>query len=127
VSPEHHSGALLGNWWYALPTGDTIKNVPKSTFNVIPSKVLKDKIATQKIDTELIKAIGREMLGDKTGGRLAKNSKIPAALTNWVCCPGGASALEDYKKWDSVLKDSFGARRFVKLDLKLTDIMKEKE
>lgn len=122
ISPKEHWGFLLGNWWYTTPVGEQLKSVPKFTYDVIPSKVLKEKTAIHKIDTELIKAVGREMLGDKTGVRLVKDKNVPDALRNWVCCAGGTNALEDYKKWDSVLKESFGARRFVKLDIKPTDV-----
>ena len=111
ISPEHHSGALLGGWWYANPRGHTVTQIPARTFNYLPWKVKSTKKASRLTDQELIKLVGREMLGSEF-------SKSPEALQEWLREVSNESAVEAYDRWiNEVLPKSFGKRRFVKMDV----------
>ena len=79
-----------------------------------------------KIDAELIRAVGRELLGDGVGSKLLSDPNIPNALLNWVRTAAIGDAYKEYEEWSKkVLKDSFGERRFVELKIQASDIYKE--
>jgi hypothetical protein len=119
VSPEYHSGALLGGWWYACQRKQPLKHLPARSaalWYTLPSSITKLKQARHRLDRESIRRIGRELLGDSGGTKLLHDSAVPAALAQWVTLPSGKSALEDYKQWERVREQSFGVRKFTKLD-----------
>jgi hypothetical protein len=123
IAPEHHSVALLGGWWYSVARGERLVAVPKRTLNLLPPKVLTTKKASRRTDLELIRAIFRELVGDKIGiGTLAG---IPESMVEWGRFPSSGSAKDDYKYWMEVLKKAFGKRTFTKLNVTAEQIYKE--
>lgn len=117
VSPKFHTGALLGGWWYARKTGEKINALPSRTINFAPADVIRNKRADSRVDLELIRQTGRELLGDASGIGLKTNSKIPAAMTRWFNGATSGSAVTDYELWKNVLEMDFGKPRFVRLDV----------
>lgn len=126
VSPKKHSGALIGGWWYAAPLEKKLIAVPARTITYAPRDLTAKKIADFRVDSELIRATGRELLGDGGGSKLLSDPSIPNALLNWLRTPGQGDAFSEYEDWvKSVLKDSFGERRFVELKVQPSDVYKE--
>ncbi|HOW61880.1 MAG TPA: J domain-containing protein [Candidatus Contendobacter sp.] len=123
ISPPQHSGALLGGWWYAVRQGEPMTAAPARTVQYAPFDVLDRKRGDRRTDRELIRALGRELLGDVTGVRLARAKAAPAPMLDWLRLPAGDSALHDYQTWmNQVLKASFGERRFVTLEITTDDL-----
>jgi hypothetical protein len=123
VSPTQHAGALLGGWWYAVRQGERMRAAPAATVQYAPFGVIDRRRGDIRTDLELIRALGRELLGDATGSRLEREKAAPRPMLDWLRLPAGDSALRDYRIWmDRVLKDSFGKRRFVKLDVSVEDL-----
>lgn len=116
ISPKYHSGALLGSWWYAAKKGSKVSRLPTRTFNFLPWEARTKKKAIPLTDQELIRATGREMLGDISGVSTTPTS-VPHALKEWLSSVATGSAIDNYTSWGEVLKESFGARRFTKMDL----------
>ena len=70
-----------------------------------------------------MRAIGRELLGDIGGSRLADGGGVPRAFVHWLRLPASNDAIDEYRTWRTqVLHDSFGARRFAELPLTQSDI-----
>lgn len=115
VEPATHLAFPLGGWWYAVKRGEQLKSVPPETFAVMPYSVRTAKLAEQRLDLECIRGIARTCLGTDM-------SKVPQAFRDYVRLPAPKSPLADYEAWQQVLKDSFGPRKFVKLELTSTDI-----
>jgi hypothetical protein len=69
--------------------------------------------------------IGRELLGDETGVKLSTDKDIPAAMVEWLRAVTAGDAIADYARWPEILQTSFGARRFVPMNIKPSDIYKE--
>lgn len=125
ISPKYHSGALLGGWWYATREGERLIAVPNRTYQFMSTETKASKIAFTKTDLELIRAIGRELLGDSTGIRLNQIEGIPKPLISWLQLPSPTySAIKDYSLWQKVLTDSFGPRKFVKMELTSNELYK---
>lgn len=113
ISPQYHSGALLGGWWYAQRAGRKITDLPARSFDYLPWEVRTKKLAIPELDQELVRATIRECLGDVTGARL----KDPEKLVNWLRMPASGKGVEIYKDWYGALEGTFGKRKFTKLEL----------
>jgi len=125
VSPKDHNVSLLGGWWYAAREGEKLKALPASTVKMVSPTLFDRPIASKKVDLSLIRATGREILGDATGMSFIGSKDIPEAMTSWVNGPSSGDARQDYKIWsENVLTNSFGARRFVEMKLSPNDIYK---
>lgn len=125
ISPEFHSGALLGGWWYATKKGAPLSQLPKRTFDYLPWKIRTDKKAHPHTDLELIRATGRELLGDVTGVRLFSNG-TPKQIATWLQDASKLNAVDAYSQWGEVLKSIYGARKFIKLSLNATTLYAKK-
>jgi hypothetical protein len=118
ISPEHHSGALLGGWWYCRAKGSALTHLPVRTMDFLPWKVQVEKKASVQTDQELIRATVRELLGDVHGTTL----KDPKEMVEWLKLPSGKDPVANYKDWYEVLQRTFGKRRFTELKLTAADL-----
>jgi hypothetical protein len=117
VSPEFHTVTLLGGWWYANFEGGKINALPNRTINVAPADVMRRKRADSRVDLELIRQTGRELLGENGSAPLKTSEKIPAAMARWFNGATSGSAVTDYQLWKNVLEMDFGKPRFCRLDV----------
>lgn len=124
VDPARHSAALLGGWWYATKVGERMTALPTGIKAFCPPDILRTKKASSRLDLELIKLVGRQLLGDPTGHRLAADKDVPTPFANWLRFPGTGKAVEDYKLWEKA-RDASWPRKFIKLDVTAADIYKE--
>ncbi|WP_434715668.1 hypothetical protein [Paraburkholderia sp. A3RO-2L] len=118
ISPAQHTAYLLGGWWFAAGRGTSLKAASQRMVRCAPPDVLQKKVGDSRTDMEMIKALGRELLGDPTGVRLAKSSTVPQAIVTWLQLSTHQSAVATYKDWqDRVLIEAFGERKFVQMDV----------
>lgn len=117
VSPRTHSGILLGGWWYARSKGKRINALPERTIRIAPPDIMASKQADSRVDLELIRQTGRELLGVAREMGANKNGKITPAMARWINGATSGSAFVDYQLWKDVLEMDFGAPRFVRLDV----------
>jgi hypothetical protein len=123
MSPTAHSVSVLGGWWYAAQIGERMVAAPAGTIAWAAHDLMDTGRADIRTDLELVRAIGRELLGDITGVRLTRDSAAPRAMIDWLRLPASNDPIEEYRTWRTqVLHDSFGARRFVELPLTQSDI-----
>jgi hypothetical protein len=122
VSPPQHSTLLPGGWFHAYEAGARIEMVPARSYESIPKSLLKDRVAAPRINLELVRATGRELLGDISGASLPWDKSLPRPMVDWLNYPSAGDAFTDYELWHEVLKDSFGARRFVELPVREADV-----
>lgn len=126
ISPLRHTGMLLGGWWYSTKIGQHLSYIPEETLHCIPPDVLRNKRADARVDLELIKSIGREILGDASGAHLALEKSLPPDLVEWLQLPSTGSAFEDYKTFKrEVLPSAFGPAKFVNMQLDADQLYKE--
>lgn len=122
INPRLHTAGLLGGWWYAVPAGARLVALPPRTVGLLPSDVLRDKVGETRGDRELIRALGRELLGDAAGTRLRLDRECPPALADWALQAGGPNAHEDFELWPMVLTKAFGPKCFVELRVTFDEI-----
>ena len=118
ISPEDHSVSVIGGWWYAKSFGERIRFIPGRTAMVLPSDVLRNKIADPRTDLTLIRRIGREMLGDLPG----RSSGAPKSLLTWLHGATAGDAFAEYKTWSTVREATLGPRKFTPLVLSAEDL-----
>ncbi len=127
VSPTGHTALLQGGWWYASRAGERMARVQTGrTVCNLRASTAGSKVASFDVDLDQVRLLGRELLGDPGGSRLTTMADVPAPLASWLRTPSSGSARKDYAAWPDVLKASFGARRFVKLDVDLSVIYERK-
>ncbi len=122
ISPTKHVAAILGGWFYTAALDEPLVAIPERTDQLLPAVARNTERAIGSIDLELVRGIGREMLGDLSGTRLAHDTGIPAPLRDWLRLPSGMNAIEEYKAWPETLENSFGSRRFTELPVKASDL-----
>lgn len=128
VSPLRHCTMLLGGWFYAAPTGSALVALPDRTLAVVPSDVVATATAAVRIDLELVRGMGRELLGDAAGNTLRDRDDLPVRLVDWLCQPAGEHSTSDYAEWKyGVLEEVFGEPAFVNWRLESHDLYKEKD
>lgn len=126
ISPDNHSGALLGGWWYAVRAGQKVRALPTRTLNYGPRDLGAQKLSRRDTDSAMIRATGRELLGDISGSRLIMDKRAPKPMINWLLRPGRQDAFAEYDRWyNTILKQAFGSRRFVRMALSSSDFYKE--
>ncbi len=123
ISPPAHGVAVLGGWWYAARRGESMAAAPARTLDWAPHTLRASRRADIRTDLELVRATGRELLGDISGVRLGRDSEAKQAMIDWLRLPASSDPIEEYRTWrGQVLHDSFGARRFAELPLTQSDI-----
>lgn len=115
ISPQFHSAALLGGWWYAVPIGQKMIGTSKDVYKNMPTTVKTSKCGHQVTDFEAVKYIGRTLIRGK---------QVPDAMERWLNAGSPDKAVELYEKWDKALIDAFGKRKFVKLEIEPTKVYK---
>lgn len=106
VSLNFHTILLPGGWWYATKEGEPMIGTTAEIYNIMPPKVKADKVSSSITDIESIKAFGRKYLA----------STAPDAFKAFTVSGTGEDSMKEMEKWDSALIDSFGKRRFIKID-----------
>jgi hypothetical protein len=122
IRPQAHAGALLGGWWYAVSQGARMRGVPANSFAILPPQVKAEKRGSILTDLEAIRAIGRELLGDRNGTRLMDLEGVPQPLLNWLRGAPDSDAVTDYARWQEVILVSYGMRRYRELSLTAGDV-----
>lgn len=125
VNTKKHAAFPFGGWWYAKKVGSDLKFLPPKIHAVAPPDILAQKITKISTDLASVKLIARTCIGDSTGAMLNNTSDIPKPLANWLRLPPHNDAIEEYTLWGKVLKDSWGPRRFLELNVDPSAIYKQ--
>lgn len=122
VNIKKHTGHL-NFWFFTNILNEKIKFLSKQALDNIGSSILNQKITKSSIDLDLIKYSAMKMLGAHNSITLKQNKEIPVDLINWIISPSEEDVFNEYKNWQNkVLINSFGIRKFEKLDLPISDI-----
>ena len=103
ISPEFHSVVPMGGWWFSKEIGEKLIGLPKELFNILPPTT---KLSESTIDLEAIRYIGR---------LLFKNE--PSAIDKWKLGVSEENAILEYEGWSKVIKEGYGKRKFIPMNL----------
>jgi len=122
ISPRGHSAYLYGGWWWSKRVGTKITQVPARTASLMSSQQKNNKIATQSLDLDMVRAVGRELFRDLSGAGLYQRKEIPKPVSNWMTSTTSGVAVEDYRNWRKVMEKSWGKPKFHDMKVKVEDI-----
>ena len=107
---------MARGWWYAAARGARMAALPAPALRLLPPDMLYTKRADPRLDLDLIRGVGRALLGDESGVTLGHDGRVPEPLRRWLRTASGGDAVQEYEYWQRhVLIESFGARRFMPL------------
>lgn len=115
VCPSQHAIYLYGGWWYSVPENTKMIGTTKVIYDIMPPKVKADKIASSVTDVESIKALGRKYL----------STAAPEPFRQFLNSGTSSNTYSEMAKWDKALTDSYGKRRFIKLEVPKEDIYRK--
>lgn len=108
---------VYGGWFFTTYNGEKIKGMPKEVYDLMSKTAQVRQLSDFKTDNASIRRIARELLGDVTGNNL---EEVPTAFAEWVNRTDfEQNAYEEFKRWKSVIIKSFGAHRFVRMDISI--------
>jgi len=122
ISPLYHNGQLLGGWWYSTNQEQNMMGVSKEIYDILPPKVRNDRVSNITTDLESIRFIGKQLLGEKNGCKVKYNKDLPKSFIDWLLAGSSNSAYEEYSKWNTVLTNSYGKRKFIEMNLSFEDL-----
>lgn len=125
ISPLFHGMSLLGGWWYAVPFDKKMLGVPASVYSLMPPKAKADKLGSNQTDMEAIRALGREILGDRVGTRLLEKKVAPEPVISYLRSFSSKKTFDEFDAWNKALTDGYGERKFIELKLSADDLYKK--
>jgi hypothetical protein len=123
VSPKHHTILPFGGWWYSAVAGQKLRALSALGRQYLTLDAAVSKIADHRLDGLMIRAVGRQLSGSISG--IGMSSGLPAPMASFLRLPASGDPIRDYQAYSEVLTQSFGARRFVELNISKSDIEKE--
>lgn len=122
VNPLRHSGMLLGGWWYSARRHHSMVALPDRTLNNIPPDILRRKTSGFRTDLDLIRAMGRELLGDGTGASLPYKPGLPKPLVDYLRLSSSGNAKEDYKVYKNEVLEACWPKKYIELKIEAKDL-----
>lgn len=117
INPSDHTLFLASGWQYALSFDKKAIAAPKKLARLCPGISLNGN-AQPMHGSVMIKALGRECLGDPVGVLLQKRKDVPKPFTTWLNSPSNNDSHVEAKRW-SEAKDASFKKQFI--DLTLTE------
>lgn len=125
VDPANHQIYLYGGWWFAGFQGaetvgashDVIPclgNTRKKIWQLKPTDKARNHTLT---DLESIRLTAMRLLGYADREALKKDTLLPIPFRRFLLEAPKRTAREDFAKWDKVLLDAYGERKFIPLSV----------
>lgn len=105
ISCKYHAVSIYGGWWFATKINEVMIGTTRDILNIMPPKVKADKKSNVLTDIESIKLLLRSLAFE-----------CPDEIMTFYNSGSKELAIEEWKKWDSVLLKAFGERRFIKIE-----------
>lgn len=127
VSPKYHTILLYGGWWYSTKVGKRMIGTTKGIYDIMPVGAKTSKASNFITDLESIKLLGRQLFGNENCRKLAEDTQVPKAISDFLISGSSDDALKELKTWDKVLESAYGERKFITLDVTPGDIYRKEE
>lgn len=112
IDPAEHTVRVGGGWWFAAEEGSRMTGAQSSVYDCLSSLTKTNGTACHITDLECVKAIARRIFSDDA----------PKAVRDFAESICSSSAFEEKEKWEQVILDGFGGRRFTQMNVRLPDI-----
>lgn len=136
ADPANHQIYLYGGWWFAGYTGSEVHGASESvipylkkSFHFPGSHLPNPKSRyTAKTDLESIRLVAARLLGYPDRASLGEETNsgsgtksvglpLPEPFRRFLLQPPESDARADFARWDKVLAESYGERKFIPLSM----------
>ena len=120
VDPGSHQIYLYGGWWFAGFRGSEIAGVSESVKPYLEARSIWHPSARKKVyafrtDLESIRLVAAKLLGCPRREDLRTVQAVPEPFRRFLLQEPEKSPRADFAKWDKVLLESYGERKFIPL------------
>lgn len=117
VDTANHQIYLYGGWWFAGFCGMETAGASKSVFPYLKKGIAGQNRNQVSTDLESIRLVAAKLLGCEDREKLRTVHLLPKAFEDFLVLGPDHSAQADFKKWDKVLLESYGERKFIPLSM----------
>ncbi len=126
VDPGSHQIYLYGGWWFSGFRGAEIAGVSESVMPYLESwskwHNTGKKVCAFRTDLESIRLVAANLLGCPRREALRTSRLVPEPFQHFLLQEPEKSPREDFAKWDRVLLESYGERKFIPLAVSEEDV-----
>ena len=130
MDPANHQIYLYGGWWFAGFRGAEIAGASESVKPYLEQDNFlskrpgpeKKKRYTFQTDLESIRTVAIKLLGYSDRDALRTDKLLPEPFHRFLLQAPEKSARADFAKWDKVLLESYGERKFIPLVMSEEDV-----
>jgi hypothetical protein len=99
-----------------------MKGMASETYNLLSSTMRENHVGNITTDLESIRYLGRQLLKEENGSKIRYNTSLPKSMVDWFLAGSSDSAFEEYSRWNVVLTNSYGKRKFIEMDLSANNL-----
>lgn len=104
---------VYGGWFFTTYFSEKIKGVPREVYEVMPDDIKKRGYSSFEVDELSIKRLAKDLLGNQ--------ENVPKPFLEWIQSTKIANdPYSEFRNWEDVIIASFGARRFVDMNINLS-------
>ena len=135
VDPANHQIYLYGGWWFAGFSGAEVDGASADvkpyleSAKASPLFYRKNKHSRNRFRTDLesVRMVASVLLGYSDREMLKQDQLLPESFREFLLKEPEADARLDFKKWDRVLTESYGERKFIPLSVTEEEIYSERK
>ncbi|HKM33518.1 MAG TPA: hypothetical protein VJY54_02100 [Lachnospiraceae bacterium] len=127
VDPVNHQIYVYGGWWFAGFRGAENTGASAQVRPYIEKTIHKKGRNREVTDLESIRMTAVSLLGYEDKESLKEDKLLPQPFLQFLLEEPKKNAIDDFAKWDKVLKASYGERKFIPLSMSQEEIYSKKE
>lgn len=103
INPDDHSILIAGGWWYCTNTNEKMIGTQKCIYDLMSVHAKSNKISEILTDIESSKYMGRLLI---------TYDEVPSKLIQWTQSSSTNDTMNEFKKLNQAIDDSYGVRHF---------------
>lgn len=115
VDPANHQLYLYGGWWFAGFRASETAGASKDVMPYLVKNALGQNRNRHETDLQSLRALAIKLLGYANAEALKEDGLLPEPFKKFLQEDCEDNARADFAKWDIVLEQSFGQRKFIPL------------
>lgn len=115
VDPANHQIYLYGGWWFSGFRGEETKGASEIVLPYLVKNMLGKNRNSHETDLECMRMVAARLLGYLDREALKADKLLPEPFKKFLTGSCENHARADFAKWDKVLEQSYGERKFIPL------------
>ena len=126
VDPVNHQIYVYGGWWFVGFVGAENTGASEQVIPYIEKTFHNKGRNREKTDLQCIRMIAVRLLGFENKKNLEESKLLPKPFLKFLTDEPQKNAIKDFAKWDQVLEDSYGERKFIPLSISKEEVYSKK-